>query len=67
MNNDQIVGSVSDGVYKAVRSAMSGTKQSQGQQVYNIYLDEEHKIGAYTLEQLQNMAISNGKPITIGG
>ena len=67
MNNDQIVGSVSDGVYKAVRSAMSGTKQSQGQQVYNIYLDEEHKIGTYTLEQLQNMAISNGKPITIGG
>lgn len=67
MNNDQIVGSVSDGVYKAVRSAMSGTKQSQGQQIYNIYLDEEHKIGTYTLQQLQNMAISNGKPITIGG
>lgn len=67
MNNDQIVGSVSNGVYKATRRAMSETRQSQGQQIYNIYLDEEHKIGTYTLEQLQNMAISNGKPITIGG
>ena len=67
MNNDQIVGSVSDGVYKATRRAMSETRQSQGQQIYNIYLDEEHKIGTYTLQQLQNMAISNGKPITIGG
>ena len=65
MNNDQIVGSVADGVYNAVRSAVKG--QSQGTQVYNIYLDESHKIGTYTLEQLQGMAKSNGRPITIGG
>ena len=35
-------------------------------QIYNIYLDESHKIGTYTLEQLQGMAKTNGKPITIG-
>ena len=35
-------------------------------QVYNIYLDEYHKIGTYTLEQLQGMAKTNGKPISIG-
>lgn len=63
MNNDQIVGSVSNGVYQAVRSAM-GT-QNQGTQVYNIYLDEEHKLGTYTLEQLQSMAKSNGKRILV--
>lgn len=65
MNNDQIVGSVSDGVYRAMMSANRG--QSQGTQVYNIYLDESHKIGTYTLEQLQDMAKTNGKPITITG
>lgn len=64
MNNDQIVGSVSNGVYQAVRSAMGN--QNQGTQVFNIYLDEEHKIGTYTLDQLQNMAKSNGKAITLG-
>ena len=37
-----------------------------GSQVYNIYLDEYHKIGSYTLEQLQGMAKTNGKPIQIG-
>lgn len=35
-------------------------------QVFNIYLDSNHKIGTYTLEQLQDMAKTNGKPITIG-
>lgn len=65
MNNDQIVGSVANGVYNAVRSAMSS--QNQGTQVYNIYLDENHKIGTYTLEQLQGMAKTNGRPITITG
>lgn len=34
--------------------------------IYNIYLDKDHKIATYTLDQLQDMAISNGKPITIG-
>lgn len=66
MNNDQIVASVSDGVYRAVKAA-NGNGQSKGTQVYNIYLDESHKIGTYTLEQLQDMARTNGKPITIGG
>lgn len=62
MNNDQIVGSVSDGVYRAMMSA----NRNQGSQVINLYLDADHKIGTYTLEQLQNMAKTDGKPITIG-
>ncbi|MBO7526260.1 MAG: hypothetical protein J6T74_00005, partial [Clostridia bacterium] len=35
-------------------------------QVINVYLDADHKIGSYTIEQLQNMAKTDGKPITIG-
>jgi len=64
MNNDQIVSSVSNGVYNAVRTAIGGSQSSN--QVFNIYLDENHKLGTYTLEQLQGMAKTNGKPISIG-
>lgn len=63
MNNNQIVSSVSSGVAQAVRSVMGNTNNGG---VYNIYLDKDHKLGSYTLEQLQGMAKSNGKPITIG-
>lgn len=63
MNNDQIVNSVANGVYQAVKSANIG--QQQGTQVYNIYLDEEHLIATYTLDELKEMSKSNGKPITI--
>ena len=63
MNNDQIVSSVANGVYQAVKSANIG--QQQGTQVYNIYLDEEHLIATYTLDELKEMSKSNGKPITI--
>lgn len=63
MNNNQIVSSVASGVYNAVKSAMNSTSGG----VYNIYLDENHKLGTYTLEQLKGMAKSNGKPIRIGG
>ena len=34
-------------------------------QVFNFYLDPDHKLATYTLDKLQDMAISNGKPITI--
>jgi hypothetical protein len=64
MNNNQIVSSVSAGVYQAVKGAMGNMNNNNG--VYNIYLDKDHKLGSYTLEQLQGMAKSNGKPITIG-
>lgn len=64
MNNNQIVSSVSAGVYQAVKGAMGNINNNNG--VYNIYLDKDHKLGSYTLEQLQGMAKSNGKPITIG-
>lgn len=64
MNNNQIVSSVSAGVYQAVRGAMGNVNSGNG--VYNIYLDKDHKLGTYTLDQLQQMAKSNGRPITIG-
>ena len=65
MNNDQIVSSVAYGVESAVTRAMQNA--NRGTQVFNLYLDQDHKIGTYTLEQLQDMAKSNGKPLTIGG
>lgn len=43
---------------------VKGSKKST--QIYNIYLDANHKIGTYTLEQLEGMAKTNGKPIQIG-
>lgn len=64
MNNDQIVSSVAYGVEGAVTRAMRNVNRSP--QVFNLYLDQDHKIGTYTLEQLQDMAKSNGKPLTIG-
>lgn len=39
MNNDQIVQSVSDGVYRAVLAAMRGQKTSSGSQLVQIVLD----------------------------
>ena len=44
-----------------------GNAQSSKPQVFNIYLDADHKIGTYTLDQLEDMAKTNGQPITIGG
>ena len=64
MNNNQIVSSVSSGVAQAVRGVMSS--YSGGNGVYNIYLDKDHKLGSYTLDQLKAMAKSNGKPLQIG-
>jgi hypothetical protein len=66
MNNDQIVGSVANGVYRAVLTANSQTQSSNGNQVINIYLDKNKKLATYTLNELQSMAKSNGKPIEIG-
>ena len=63
MNNDQIVSSVAYGVENAVTRAMRNA--NKGTQVFNLYLDENHKLGTYTLEQLQQMAKSNGKPLNI--
>lgn len=42
-----------------------GQAQNTGTQIFNIYLDENNKLGTYTLDQLKNMAKSNGRPITI--
>ena len=64
MNNDQIVSSVAYGVENAMTRALRNANSGNGG-VYNIYLDQDHKIGTYTLEQLQAMAKSNGKPLSI--
>ena len=42
-----------------------GQAGNTGTQVFNFYLDENHKLCTYTLDQLKDMAKSNGKPITI--
>lgn len=47
---------------KKIGNAQNNSKP----QVINLYLDADHKIGSYTMEQLQNMAKTDGKPITIG-
>jgi len=44
-----------------------GNAKSSLPSVMNFYLDANHKLGTYTLEQLQDMAKSNGQPIRIGG
>ena len=44
-----------------------GNAQSSQKQVFNIYLDADHKIGTYTLDQLEDLAKTNGSAITIGG
>lgn len=46
---------------------IGNTQASKTPQIYNIYLDKNHKIATYTLEELEGMAKTNGKPITIGG
>ena len=56
-NKDYMVNKTSDG---------SNYSANKAPQVYNIYLDKDHKVATYTLEQLQDMAKTNGKPITIG-
>lgn len=43
-----------------------GNAQTNKQQVFNIYLDSEHKLATYSLEQLQALAKDNGEPIRIG-
>lgn len=40
--------------------------KSTGTQIFNIYLDKDKKLATYTLDELKNMARSNGKPMTIG-
>lgn len=43
-----------------------GNAQNNQPKIFNIYLDADHKIGSYTLDQLQDMAKTNGQAITIG-
>ena len=45
---------------------IGNVQNQQNKQVYNIYLDADHLVASYTLDQLQSMAKSNGSAITIG-
>lgn len=45
---------------------LGNAQQKKEPTTINIYLDENHKLGTYTLEQLEGMAKTNGKPIKIG-
>ena len=65
MNNDQIVASVSDGVFRAVN--MANKQQSQP---INLTMPVDiggERLGTIMIKDLQNMAKTNGKPIVIGG
>lgn len=56
MNNDQIVGSVSDGVYRAVMAAMS---QSGGGGSFNLYLDGKQITDA-VVQRVNNETMATG-------
>lgn len=43
-----------------------GNATNKQPQVFNIYLDSEHKLATYSLEQFQEIAKNNGEPIRIG-
>lgn len=45
---------------------IGNAQQKKEPTTINIYLDENHKLGSYTLEQLEGMAKTIGKPIKIG-
>ena len=45
---------------------IGNAQQKKEPTTINIYLDEQHKLGTYTLEQLEGMAKTIGKPIKIG-
>lgn len=64
MNNDQIVSSVSNGVYRAVKDASGGGQPMNATFVIQVGSKE---VARQVITDLQGMAKSNGKPITIGG
>lgn len=66
LNNNQIVDSVSDGVYRAVVNANAKGKQSSFNPTFIIQVGSK-EVAREVLTDLQETAKSNGKPITIGG
>ena len=74
-NGAELVGHIGGQTFVANQNQMMdlldkkiGNAQNNKQtQIYNIYLDENHKLCTYTLEQLQGIAKTNGRAITIGG
>lgn len=67
MNNDQIVASVASGVYDAVYKANLNSKSSQTINPTIIVQVGDKEIAKQVITDLQDMAKTNGKPITIGG
>lgn len=70
----ELVGSVGGKTFVANQNQMGdflsknfgGNGGSKQPATFNIYLDHNHKLGSYVLEDLTDKAIANGKPITIG-
>lgn len=46
---------------------IGNAQKNSSPQVINIYLDKNKKLASYMINDLQDMAITNGKPIEIGG
>lgn len=46
---------------------IGNAQKGNSPQVFNIYLDENNKLATYVLNDLQETAKTNGKPIKIGG
>ena len=67
MNNDQIVASVASGVYDAVYKANLNSKSTQTVNPTIIVQVGDKEIAKQVITDLQDMAKTNGKPITIGG
>ena len=67
MNNDQIVGSVASGVYEAVYKANLNSKSSSSINPTIIVQVGNKEIAKQVITDLQDMAKTNGKSITIGG
>lgn len=71
-NGPELVGQIGGQSFVANQNQMmslldkkiNGSNNSN--KVFNIYLDEGHRIASYTLDELESMAKSNGEPITIG-
>lgn len=66
MNNDQIVDSVADGVYRAVVNANATTQQAKQSITIPVQIGTEN-IATIVINDLQELAKTNGKPIVIGG
>ena len=69
----ELIGQVGGRTFVANQNQMLGLIRDEihsnkgNQRQLNFYLDSQHKIGSYVLNDLDDMARQNGSPIVIGG